>query len=100
MGMTPRRRLTFRGVGPRLESGGVWHEKYLGPTERQHARDFGELVVVADDGAHLAEADVENKDVPAALVIIRLIAGQMQLPLFADIAVGANQYLCVEDEVG
>ncbi len=60
--VTTRGGLAFRGIVPELEPAGVRHEDDLGATQGEHARDFRELVIVADDDAELARADVEDSD--------------------------------------
>ena len=62
------------------------HEQHVGAVQGQDAGDLGELVVVADDDADLAAADVEDVDLPAALVEQHLVARQVELAPLAEVA--------------
>ena len=65
----------------------------------EYAAHLRELVVVADDDADLAGADVEHADLAAALVELHLVARQVQLPLLADVAVRPDKHLSVVGDV-
>ena len=75
------------------------HQDHLSAAQSQHAGYLRKLIVVADDRAHFTAADVEHDDVPAALVVIHLVARQVQLPLLADVAIRSDQHLRVVDDV-
>lgn len=65
--------LTFRGVGPGQKARGMGHEKHLRAAKREHASDFRELIVVADDGADFRETSVEDSEFITAAVVIPFV---------------------------
>ena len=91
--------LALGRIVPELEAAGVRHQDDLGSAQGEHPGDLGELIVVADDDADLARADVEDGDLAATLVIEHLVPGEVQLPLLADVALRADQDLRIEDDV-